>query len=150
VAVDPGAIQARYTSRPAVMVAAWALILTAVFFAFLWLSEDVPALLSGTHPPSVTQLGVPTNPVHILDLGFFLPAAILSGVWLLLRRPLAFNLAPAFLVFLMLTGIPILLTPAIQVMRGEMAEWGVVAPIGTLTILLIALLAWLVSNISRE
>ena len=44
---------------------------------------------------SVTDMALPTNPVHILDLAFFLPAVIATGVLLLKRRPLAYTVAPA-------------------------------------------------------
>jgi hypothetical protein len=144
---DHDAVAARYASRRAVSVVAWALIVVAILFALLWLSEDVPALLTGARPQSVADMALPTNPVHILDLAFFLPAVIVTGVLLLKGKPLAYTLAPAFIVFLVLTGIPILLTPVVQTARGETAAWGVVVPIGTLTVALLALLAWLLTTI---
>jgi heme/copper-type cytochrome/quinol oxidase subunit 2 len=148
---DHRAIQASYTSRRAVVVIAWVLIVVAILFGLLWLSEDVPALLKGTSPQSVVDMALPTNPVHILDLAFFLPAVIASGVLLLQRKPLGYTLAPAFIVFLILTGVPILITPAVQTLRGETAAWGVVVPIGALTLLLLGLLVWLLSTIrARE
>jgi hypothetical protein len=113
----------------------------------LWLSDDVPALLTNTTPQSLIAMALPTNPVHVLDLGFFLPAAITTGVLLLKLKPLAYPLAPAFLVFLILTGIPILLTPVVQTARGEAAAWGVIVPIGALTLVLLGLLAWLLSTL---
>ncbi len=144
---DHAAVKTAFASRRAAAAAAWCLIAVAALFALLWLSEDVPALLSGSTPQSVIDMGVPTNAVHVLDLSFFLPAAVATG-WLLLRRaPLSYTLAPAFIVFLVLTGIPILLTPVIQSARGQAAGWGVVAPIGIFTVLLLCLLAWLVSTI---
>ncbi|HUV90784.1 MAG TPA: hypothetical protein VMY80_14095 [Anaerolineae bacterium] len=95
---------------------------------------------------SLTDMALPTNPVHILDLGFFLPAVIVTGVLLLKRKSLAYTVAPSFIVFLVLTGVPILLTPAVQAARGETAAWGVVVPIGTLTVALLGVLAWLLST----
>jgi hypothetical protein len=120
-----------------------------VLFGF-YTSEDVPALLSSTKPQSVVDMALPTNPVHILDLGFFLPAVIATGVLLIKRKPLAYTLAPAFIVFLILTGVPILLTPVVQAARGETAAWGVVVPIGTLTAILLVLLVWLFSTIRPQ
>ena len=116
----------------------------------LWLSEDVPALLTGKTPRSIIDMALPTSPVHILDLGFFLPAAIATGVLLLKRKPLAHTLAPAFIVFLVLTGVPILLTPVVQAVRGQNAAWGVVVPIGTLTVGLIGLLIWFMSAMRTD
>jgi hypothetical protein len=144
------AVQAGYQNRRTVKIAAWVLIVVAILFISVWLSEDVPALLAGKTPQSAIDINVPTNPVHILDLAFFLPAAVLTGVWLLKKKPLAFTVAPAMLVFLILTGIPILLTPAVQAARGETAAWGIVAPIGTLTLLTLASVAWLISTIRAD
>ena len=141
------ALRFRFASRRAVQVVAWFLIVVAVLFGLLWLSEDVPALLAGVTPRSVAEMALPTNPVHILDLAFFLPAAIATGVLLLRRRPLGYTVAPALVVFLILTGVPILITPVVQSVRGEAANWGVVGPIGVLTLVLLGLLVWLVSTI---
>jgi hypothetical protein len=146
-AVDHCAVAARYTSRRAVTVAAWFLIATAVLFGLLWLAEDVPALLAGVRPQSLVDIALPTNPVHILDLAFFLPAVIATGLLLLKRRPLAYTLAPALIVFMVLTGVPILITPVVQAVRGEAASWGVVVPIGALTVALLGVLVWLLSTI---
>jgi hypothetical protein len=149
-AVNHKAVESSFTSRRAILVVAWFLIVTAVLFGLLWLSEDVPALLSGATPQSLIDMALPTNPVHILDLGFFLPAVIATGVLLLKKKPLAYTLTPAFLVFLVLTGIPILLTPVVQAARGEAAAWGTVAPIGTLTVALLCLLVWLLSTLRSQ
>jgi hypothetical protein len=98
----------------------------------------------------VIDMALPTNPVHILDLAFFLPAVIATGVLLLKRRPFAYTVTPAFIVFLILTGVPILITPLVQSARGEMASWGVVGPIGALTLALLGLLAWLLATIQAR
>jgi hypothetical protein len=145
--VDHRAVAAHCTSRRAVAVVAWALIAIAILFGLLWLSEDVPALLAGVRPQSLTDMALPTNPVHILDLAFFLPAVMATGVLLVKRRPLGYTIAPALIVFLILTGVPILITPVVQTVRGETANWGVVGPIGILTLALLGLLAWLLSTI---
>lgn len=145
--VDHKAIAAAFTSRRATRVAAWFLIVTAVLFALLWLSEDVPALLSGTRPQSLVDTALPTNPVHILDLSFFLPGVIVVSIQLLREKPLGFVLAPAAIVFISLTGIPILITPVVQsVLRGN-AGWGLVAPVGTLTVVSTGLLIWLIATV---
>jgi hypothetical protein len=149
-AVDHRAVAARYASRRAVTVAGWFLIVVAIFFGLLWLSEDVPALMSGARPQTVINMDLPTNPIHILDLAFFLPAAIAIGVLLLKRGPFGHTVAPAMIVFLILTGVPILITPVVQTVRGETANWGVVGPIGMLTLASLGLLIWLLSTIQSR
>lgn len=145
-AIDHKLVESSFTSRRAIQVIAWFLIITAALFIFLWLSEDIPALLTNTRPQSLVDMGLRTNPVHILDLSFFLPAVIATGVMLIKRKALAYTLAPSFIVLLILTGIPILITPVVQSVRGEEATWGAVIPIATLTILLMTLLIWLFST----
>lgn len=150
VAIDHRVVAARFTSRRAVTVVAWFLIITAILFGLLWLSEDVPALLAGERPQSLIDMALPTNPVHILDLGFFLPAVIATGVLLLRRNPLAYTLAPPLITFLLLTGVPILLTPVVQAVRGDEAAWGVAVPIGTLTAICMGMMVWLLSSVRAE
>jgi hypothetical protein len=150
VTVDHKAVKASFNNRHTILVVAWFLIVTAVLFGLLWLSEDVTAILSGTTPQSLIDMALPTNPVHILDLGFFLPAVIATGVLLLKRKPLAYTFAPSFIVFLVLTGIPILFTPVVQAVRGDEVAWGVVVPIGTFTIVLLVLLVWLLSTMRPQ
>jgi len=140
-AIDCKVVQLCFPNRSAVQVAAWFLMITAVLFSLLWLSEDVPALVTGKTPQSLIDLALPTNPVHILDLAFFLPAAIVTGALLIKRRAFGFVVAPAFSVFLILVGLPILLTPVIQAVRGQEANWGITVPIGILTVFSAAVLA---------
>jgi hypothetical protein len=145
--LDHHAVRSAFTSRRAAVVIAWFVMITGGLFALLWLSEDVPALLAGKTPQGVLDIGVPTNPVHILDLAFFLPAAFVTGILLLKGKSLGYTLASPFVVFLILTGIPILTTPIVQAQRGEPAGWGVVPPIGTITAIALALLIWLLSTV---
>lgn len=141
------AIRARFTRPGRVRALAWVLIVACALFALVWLSEDVPAWMGGHTPASVAQMGIPTNPVHVLDLAFFLPAGFLTGVMLLRGVPLGYTLVSALVVFMILTGIPILLTPPVQAAIGQIAAWGVFLPIGTITVVLAVLLAWLVASV---
>ncbi len=148
--LDHTAVRLAFASRRTVVIVAWFIIVVAVFFAFLWLSEDVPALLAGRLPQSVVDMAVPTNPVHSLDLSFFLPAGFLIASYVLRDRPLGYTLIPAFVVFLILTGIPILVTPFVQARIGQTPGWGVLAPIGTLTVISVGLLVWLLSTVRHK
>jgi len=147
---DHKTIQRAYTSERAIRVVGWFLVVAGVLFTLLWLSEDVPAWLAGKMPQSLIDMGLPTNPVHILDLSFFLPAIWITAALLLKHRALAYTLAPAFIVFIILTGIPILITPIVQAQRGETAGWGVMVPVGTLTAISLALLVWFIMTIRAQ
>jgi hypothetical protein len=75
------------------------LLLVAIQFYLQWLSEDIPALLAGKIPQTVTENGLLTNPVHVLDLGFLLPAMIITAILLWRRKLLGYILAVPLLVF---------------------------------------------------
>jgi hypothetical protein len=139
-ALDPLAVRARFT-QSSMRPVAWFIIVMAVLFGALWLSDIVPALLSGDVPAAVTDMGVPTNPVHVLDLAFLLPAALTAGLMLLKHRALAYAVSPGVLLFLALTGVPILATPFVADARGDAVSWAVTVPISIITAASLAALA---------
>ncbi|HEY8699760.1 MAG TPA: hypothetical protein VIM08_02180 [Arthrobacter sp.] len=147
---DHHRVAAHFTRRRTVVVAAWFVIGAAVLFVALWLSEDIPALLNGTTPTSVTDMGLPTNPVHVLDYAFFVPTAVVAGIRLLRGRASAYLIAPAFLVFVVLTCVPILITPFVQTARSEAAAWALVIPIGVLAAATLAMLVQLLRTVRPE
>ncbi|WP_328326047.1 hypothetical protein OHA70_37080 [Kribbella sp. NBC_00382] len=147
--LDTAAVKEQFRDR-AEPLPAWFLIVVAAAFAILWLSEIVPNLLAGDPLASATEWRVPTNPVHILDLAFFLPAALASGVLLLRRHPVGYATVPGQLTWVALTCLPILVTPLVANSRGHEPGWPVMAPIGLLLVLaLTALLLLLRSGDSR-
>ena len=117
------------------------LIAVAGLFGLLWLSEIVPDLLAGRPSTSAAAWVVPTNPVHVLDLAFFLPAVALSGATVLRRRWLGHATAAGQLIFLALTCLPVLITPVVGQVRGHQPVWSAAGPVGVL-LLATALLLW--------
>lgn len=95
------------------------LILTALAFYGLWLAEDLPALLQGAHPKSLDEVGLPSNPVHVLDLGLTLPAMVLAGLALLRKKPFGYFFFPVVMVLCIVMAI------AIGAMTLAMAQKGV-------------------------
>jgi len=75
------------------------LMATGLLFAALWLIDIVPALVSGTAPRGVTEVGLPINPIHVLDLAFVLPAMIVTSLSLRQRRPLGLWLSVPLMTF---------------------------------------------------
>ena len=112
----------------------------ALLFALLWLSEIVPDMLAGRPSTSAALWLVPTNPVHVLDLAFFLPATLVAGVAVLRRRPQAALIALPALTWMALTCLPIFVTPLVALSRGEVASFAVYGPIGVVFVASIALL----------
>ena len=95
-------------------------------------------------------MGLPTNPVHVLDYAFFVPTAVIAGIRLLRGRASAYLIAPAFLVFVVLTCVPILITPFVQTARGEAAAWALVIPIGVLAAAALGMLVQLLRTVRPE
>lgn len=147
--LDVGAVGARLRHAPR-RLAGWFLVVVAAMFAALWLSGIVPAVLAGEVPAGARELGLPSSPVHVLDLAFFLPAAFTGGVLLLRGHAWGYAAAPGLLVFLALTGLPILLTPFVAGARGDTAGWAVLPPIGVVTVASVALAVRLLSAARRS
>jgi hypothetical protein len=68
-------------------------------FGLLWLAQLAPALLGGPPPVWLTETGLLTNPIHVLDLSFILPLHVIGGVLLWRRSDLGYALAPVLLAF---------------------------------------------------
>jgi hypothetical protein len=130
-ALSPIAVLAR-VQRPSMRLVGWFMIAVATMFALVWLAQIVPAQIAGTMPAAATDIGTPTNPVHVLDLAIFLPGVGIAGVLLLRRQALGYVLGPPLLVFLALTAAPILITPLVAQTRGDAVSWTVVTPIGVI------------------
>ena len=75
------------------------LLLVSGAFGLLWLGQILPALLSGRDPAGLSEIGLLTNPVHVLDLSLLLPALAVTGVSLLRGGALGLALAPVMLGF---------------------------------------------------
>jgi hypothetical protein len=130
--VEPAVVRRQIVAQPR-RLTGWFLAVVGILFALLWLSDIVRALVKDTAPASVLELGVPTNPVHVLDLAIFLPAAVVAGVLLLRQHDLGVLLGPVLVLFLALTGLPILVTPMVAQWLGDAAAWQVAAPIAAIT-----------------
>lgn len=127
----------------------WVMILASTMFAFLWLGEIVGELLSGAPSSSAATWKVPTNPVHVLDLAFFLPAVFTSGVLVIRGHRWGNATAPGSLAFLGLTCFPILMTPVVSHLRAGSGDWAVVLPVGCLAVVLWFALVWQLRSAPR-
>ena len=93
-------------------------VVVVLLFSLQWFGEDIPALLSGKIPSSVTENGLLTNPVHVLDLGLLLPAMFITAILLWRGKLLGSFLALPLVVFSILTGVGILATFLVMGMNG--------------------------------
>ena len=91
-------IAAAFTPRTPVRATAVYLTSVALLVAAVWLVEEIGATASGVTPPSLAQLQVPTNIVHVFDLGLVLPALVGASLLLLRRHAWGYVLAGVLLV----------------------------------------------------
>lgn len=106
-------------SQPAARAfAGYTSIAIGVLFGALWLSELIPATLSGEVPQSVQDAGLWVNPIHVIDLAVLLPAFVIVGYLTLRRDPAgAFFVAP-LLTFSVLMGASIVAAMVLMTAAG--------------------------------
>jgi hypothetical protein len=123
--------QASEASRGAAHTRALSVLLTVVGvgFAVLWLSDVIPAIAHGRAPASADEVGLPVNPVHVLDLAFALPGVIFTGVLLWKRHVYGLLFAVPCATFLILMGIAILAMARAMSLRGVPGAGGFPVPI---------------------
>jgi hypothetical protein len=120
IAALPTSARSSEYPRGAVRVfAAWVLIGTGVLFALLWLSELIPATVSGQAPPSQEVAGLIVNPIHVIDLSVVLPGMIIIGILALRGKQTGLFLAVPALVFSVLMGSSIIAAMILIVMSGD-------------------------------
>lgn len=94
------------------------LVLLAVLFYGLWLSEIIPSLVSGKIPQSIQDNGTPTNAVHVLDMAWILPAFGITAVSLWRKHALGYTLAGALLSYCVLLILAILSMVVFMIRAG--------------------------------
>ena len=121
------------------------LIGVGLLFAALWLSDIVPALRAGRAPASVDEVGLPVNPIHVLDLAFALPGLIVVGALARRRHPIGMLLAVPCVTFLIVMGLAILAMAWVMHVRG-VASGGLPLPIVVTTVAsLVVTYRWLMA-----
>jgi putative effector of murein hydrolase LrgA (UPF0299 family) len=98
------------------------LFVIAIIFYFLWLSEIVPAILNQKIPASIVENGLLTNPVHVLDLAFCLPALIITAILLLKKNAVGYLLVPAMLSLCLLMAVAIAAMVIVMKIKGLEAD----------------------------
>lgn len=58
-------------------------------------------------PGNLDGMGLPTNPVHVIDLSVFLPGIFITAIFMMKRKPLGLLMAPVLLVFFVLMDLTI-------------------------------------------
>jgi hypothetical protein len=127
-------IRATFTSQVGVRFAGRLLIVIGCVFALLWLSEIVPAMIANTPSDALKEVGLLTNPVHVLDLALLLPALVVTGAMLLKGRLLGYLLAPVTLVATFFLALGIISLMLVSAARGLESALAVGIGVGVLAI----------------
>jgi hypothetical protein len=119
--IDPKAIRDRFDDRTPRRSTGWALVAIAVVFFVTWLAEDVPATIRGVAPTTLQEVGLMTNPIHVLDTAFLLPACILSGLGLIRGKTWGYLFAPALMLTLATITVGIVTIMVVAISNGQSA-----------------------------
>lgn len=95
------------------------LITIGTLFELLWLSEIIPAIITGGVPRSIETAGLWTNPVYVIDLAFVLPGMIITGILLSRKKLMGYVFAIPWLIFSVLMGSSIVVTSAMELNNGN-------------------------------
>ena len=150
VTTDFVGIKAHFSRGTPVKAVSIFLAVVAVLFYFLWLSEDIPALLAGEVPQGVIDSEAPTDVVHVLDMVWILPAMVLTAVWLWRGRALGYALAGTLLSFLSLLVLAIISMIVLEVLYGLAAAVGVAVIFGGVFAISLGMLAWYLRGVRDE
>jgi len=126
------------------------LIVIAILFYFLWLSEIIPALIKNEIPKSITENGILTNPVHVLDLSIVLPGLLITAIFLLKKKSLGFLLAPAMLMFCILMSLAISGMVIAMRMKGIESDVSLTIVFGVITLMSTIILVMFLKNIKKK
>ncbi len=112
------------------------LIGVALLFGGMWLAQVIPALARGGAPEGLAEVGLVTNPVHVLDLSIVLPGLVVAAVALWRGQPLGYLLVPILL------GFSVLMAAAIAGMIVAMYLRGVASDVtGSVMLAVVAVAA---------
>ncbi len=95
---DPDAAERALAGRISRRAYAGFLLVIAAGLTILWLSDLLPALLTGTSPPNVAESGQQVLVTHFVDLSVVVPSLTIAAVWLHRDRPWGYLLAGVCLV----------------------------------------------------
>ncbi|MDT8717726.1 hypothetical protein IAI10_13740 [Clostridium sp. 19966] len=127
-----------------------ALFVIALLFVFLWLSNSLPQALNNTVPDNIKQDGLLTNPIHVLDLSFYLPLMFIASFKVLKKEAEGYLLAPMMMVFGILTNINIICLMIVSMQKESINNLPQIVIFFILGIVCITFLLNFLKNISRE
>jgi hypothetical protein len=150
VAIDLSVLRSWFDEKKSGRPASTFLFALAVLFGLLWLKEIIPAIFQNEVPQAIKETGLPTNPVHVLDLSMVLPGFIIAAILLKRKHPFGYLFAPAFLVFATLMDVTIGALVLMMKLRGMEAEYAMIGVFALLALATILILVDLVKPATRS
>ncbi|WP_247730578.1 hypothetical protein [Halovivax limisalsi] len=123
-------------------------LLLSLLIAFLWLSEILPATISGTTPPSIADAELPTSVIYSLDLGIIVPAFVLTAYWLWNRHPWGYVFTTILLVKIATLGGAVLAMAAFMIRDGASVPLAQIVIFGALTLISVFLMVRFLRSIT--
>jgi hypothetical protein len=121
----------------------------AVLFYIIWLGEIIPALFQNETPKSITESGLLTNPVHVMDIAIVLPALFIVAVALRRGKAAGFVFAPAFLVFCLLMALAIGGMIVLMKIKGFETDVSIAVVFAILTVISLIFVVWLLRHLKK-
>jgi len=106
------------------------LLVVAALFGLLWLSQIAAFTTTGNLPADLKKAGLPANPVYALDLGIFLPLAVVAAVGLLRRHRVGAAFAVPMFIWIFLTSAGIVGGFVFEASTGQEVSVAVAALVG--------------------
>ena len=92
-------------------------VMGAAFIA-LWLSDILPASISGVVPKSEAILGFQNAPFHVLDLAIFFPGFLIAAYLLLKKNPYGYWMAASLMVYAVIMTLCLVFLTVITAVKG--------------------------------
>lgn len=148
--LDPGPVKRRLEGDLPVGPMVGFLVAMGVLVTLLWLSEILPATLTGTSPASAADVGLPANVVHVLDLGVLIPAMFVAALWLRRRRAWGYVLPGVLFVKLTSIGLAVLAMIAWLTAEGEPVPTAQIVVFAALTVANAAFGVWYFASMAAD
>lgn len=122
----------------------------AVIFVLLWLSQSLPGAFTNTVPKSISNDGLLTNPIHVLDFSFYLPLMFIAAVMIIKKKTLGYILAPMMTVFGIITNINIICLMSVSMEKTSSNSMPMIIGFSIFTIVCLGFLWLILKNISKQ
>jgi hypothetical protein len=119
--LDAESVKSQFSEKTPIKLVGIFLIAFGSLILFAWLSEIIPYLVIGQKPASIVQSG--WTIIYAIDLGFFLPATLITGVMLLKRIAYGYIFAAIILIKAVTIGLAVLSMVVFMYQLNQPINW---------------------------